>query len=167
MVPAHDTDIRSREAGLRIPMLKYWVRTVLLVIAAGLIVVFVLAWRIDPYGPDGKPLKMGTHRQLGMAECNFKWLFGRPCPTCGMTTSFALLVRGDFQGSLKANFAGTMLAIAAALLIPWMVVSGLRGRWLFVRAAEFWILFGVVAAIVLALVRWTIVVGVPWLLGYR
>jgi hypothetical protein len=109
---------------------------------------------------------MGTHQQLGMPECSFKRFFGRPCPTCGMTTSFALLMRGDVGGSLRANAAGTLLAAALLALIPWSGWSAIRGRWLFVRAAEWWILLGLVAAVGLALLRWLAVVGVPWLLGY-
>ena len=35
---------------------------------------------------------MGTHQQLGLPPCNFVTLTGYPCPACGMTTSFALLV---------------------------------------------------------------------------
>ena len=50
---------------------------------------------------------MATHTQLGMPPCNFVVMTGKPCPACGMTTSFALLVRGDVGASLRANWAGT------------------------------------------------------------
>ena len=33
-----------------------------------------------------------------MPPCNFVLMTGKPCPSCGMTTSFALLVRGDIGG---------------------------------------------------------------------
>jgi len=166
MVPAQDTERRFRDAEASPQRLKIWVRGAILVIVAGLVTLFVVAARLNPYDQEGKPLAIGTHRQLGMPTCQFVQRFGRPCPTCGMTTSFALLMHGDVAASLRANFAGTLLAIGLIVLIPWGGLSALRGRWLFIRAVEWWMLGGVVAAIVLALVRWAILVGVPWLFGF-
>ncbi|MFL5330898.1 MAG: DUF2752 domain-containing protein [Gemmataceae bacterium] len=166
MVPAHGTDNRSRQVAMRSPELKLWVRGMLLIIAASLVGLFVLARRIAPYDASGQPLSLGTHRQLGLPPCQFMVLFGRPCPTCGMTTSFALLMHGDLIGSLRANFAGTLLAIVLVVFIPWTAVSALRGRWVVVQAAEWWILTGIIGAVGLAVIRWAIVVGVPWLFGY-
>lgn len=37
--------------------------------------------------PD--PSGMGTHTRLGLKPCGILVLTGRPCPSCGMTTSFA------------------------------------------------------------------------------
>ena len=51
---------------------------------------------------------METHRQLGLPPCTFKEMTGLPCPSCGMTSSFALLVRGDVMNSLRANAVGTL-----------------------------------------------------------
>ena len=64
---------------------------------------------------------MATHTQLGMPPCNFVVMTGKPCPACGMTTSFALLVRGDVRASLRANWAGTLIAVL------WAVDDGLGG----------------------------------------
>ena len=80
---------------------------------------------LNPYDADGTPRTMATHTQLGMPPCNFVILTGKPCPSCGMTTSFALLVRGDVVASLRANWAGTLLAVLWA--------GAGRGRW---RAAS-------------------------------
>ena len=44
---------------------------------------------------------------------------GVPCPSCGMTTSFALLLHGDIANSLRANAVGTLLAVFCLVLIPW------------------------------------------------
>ena len=51
-----------------------------------------------------------------------------------MTTSFALLVRGDVGASLRANWVGTLLAAFWAGLLVWAVASGLAGRVLFAPA---------------------------------
>jgi hypothetical protein len=69
--------------------IKWMVRLALLGVAAVLTAVFVIAVRIYPYDEDGNPRTMATHTQLGMPPCNFVVLTGKPCPSCGMTTSFA------------------------------------------------------------------------------
>src|SRR5262245_12806460 len=91
---------------LAIPVLGRRVRLAVVGIAAGLVLLFAVAAWLDPYGPDGQPLAMGTHKQLGLPECNFVRLTGLPCPSCGMTTSFALLMHGDLAASLQANPVG-------------------------------------------------------------
>jgi hypothetical protein len=139
------------------------VRLGLVAIAAGLVSLFALALWIDPYGSDGRPRTMGTHRQLGLPECNFLRLTGYPCPSCGMTTSFALLVRGDVVNSLRANCAGTLLALTLLATIPWTVVCAIRARWLWVRSVEPWILWIVIVVVGIAIVRWGLIVGLAWL----
>ena len=37
--------------------------------------------------PD--PRGLGSHTKLGMPRCEFEYRTGIPCPSCGMTTSFA------------------------------------------------------------------------------
>jgi hypothetical protein len=135
------------------------VRVALLAVAAVLTAVFVAAVRIDPYDEDGRPLTMSTHTQLGMPPCNFVVMTGKPCPACGMTTSFALLVRGDVLASLRANWVGTLIAVLWALTLVWAVVSGVRGRPLFVRPGRGEFVFSILvgAVLVLMLGRWAVV----------
>src|SRR5689334_8800203 len=89
------------------PRTQLTVRLALLAIGGLLAGVFGIAFWLNPYGPDGAPKTMATHTQLGIPPCSFVVLTGKPCPACGMTTSFALLVRGDVAASLRANWAGT------------------------------------------------------------
>src|SRR5262249_44252401 len=98
--------------------LRLYVRGCLIAIALGLALVFGIAAFLDPYR-DGRVWTDETHTQLGLPPCTFKVVTGVPCPSCGMTTSFALLVRGDIYNSLRANFAGTALAVMCLLYIPW------------------------------------------------
>ncbi len=131
------------------------VRGTLLLIAAGLALVFYIATRVQPYNEDdGSAMRSGSHQTIGLPPCNFKRLANLPCPSCGMTTSFALLVRGDVWNSMKANWVGTGLAVLCAVLIPWCLVSAFRGRYLWVRRIEAALGFAVGTFTVLMLGRW-------------
>lgn len=56
----------------------------------------------------------GTHRQLGLAPCGWAITFGKPCLTCGMTTSFTLMAHGRIFDSFLAQPAGALLSILTA-----------------------------------------------------
>src|SRR5262245_50213485 len=100
-----------RPASRPVPNTARIVRLSLLVIGVALAGGFGVACWLNPYDANGNPRTMATHTQLGMPPCNFVVMTGRPCPACGMTTSFALLVRGDLAASLRANWAGTLVAV--------------------------------------------------------
>jgi hypothetical protein len=145
--------------------LAWWVRFVLVVMALALIAVFVTATRIDPYNADGSAQAMATHRQLGLPPCTFQEVTGMPCPSCGMTTSFALLMRGDVANSARANWVGTVLATFCLLVIPWAAASVLLGRALFIRSLERALMAVIMTLLVLMFVRWFAVIGLMWWQG--
>jgi hypothetical protein len=104
--------------------------------------------------PDGRGF--GTHQQLGLPPCTFRVLFGRRCPSCGMTTSWAYLVRGKIVQAAAANVGGTLLGVITAVAAIWLLANGLWGRWLgLVPNATLlaWLLAGVAAV---TLVDWVI-----------
>lgn len=106
----------------------FWVRAGLIVVALALGAVFYVATQVQPYNADGSAMRSASHQTIGLPACRFKELFDMPCPSCGMTTSFALLVRGDLVNSMRANWVGTSLALFCAAVIPWSLVSAVRGR---------------------------------------
>ena len=55
---------------------------------------------------------IGSHRQLSMSACGFYERTGYPCPTCGMTTAFAHVVRGQLLKAFWVQPAGTLAALA-------------------------------------------------------
>jgi hypothetical protein len=141
-----------------LPVMTGWVRGALAGLALGLAAVFAVALWLDPY-EGGSPRRMETHRQLGLPPCTFYRMTGIPCPSCGMTTSFALLVRGDVGNSLRANAVGTLLAAFCLLLIPWCLAAVATGRTPFVRSLERALTVVVLTFLTLMLVRWAAVVG--------
>jgi hypothetical protein len=163
IVPARalPTD-RFQDVVAVLPALNRWVRGALLAIAFGLVGVFAIAAWLDPYDAEGKARRSETHLQIGLPPCSFRYLTGVPCPSCGMTTSFALLMHGDLTNSLRANAVGTLLAVFGLAIIPWSLVSVLRQRPLFVVSLERTSTWIVVVFVVLLLTRWFVVLG----LGY-
>jgi hypothetical protein len=72
---------------------------------------------------------LGTHEQLGLPPCTFRWLFGMRCPSCGMTTSWSHVMRGQWRAALSANVGGTLLAGVGMAAAPWCILSAACGRW--------------------------------------
>ncbi len=64
----------------------------------------------------------GTHQSLGLPPCPSVLAVGRPCPGCGLTTSFALTVRGSLGEAFQAHALGTFFYVlfsTAAFLGVW------------------------------------------------
>ncbi|MFL5241991.1 MAG: DUF2752 domain-containing protein [Gemmataceae bacterium] len=151
-------EIRSGEPLDVLPVLGRWPRLGLVAVAVGLLLVFGVACWLDPYD-GGQPLRMETHRQLGLPPCTFKVVTGYPCPSCGLTTSFALLMKGDIANSLRANAVGTLLALFWLALIPWSLASSLCGRPLGMVSIEKAVLRALIFFLTLLVLRWIIVLG--------
>ena len=139
-----------------------WIRLLLPVLTIPWLIVFFIATTIRPYDEDGNPRRMGTHMQIGIGDqklpdCNFKEIAGVPCPSCGMTTSFCLLIRADVWNSMKANFAGTVLASFGLLFIPWALASAFLGRFVFIRSLEMVVFRLAIIFLVLLFGRWVCV----------
>lgn len=74
------------------------------------------------------PRGFGTHRQLGFGPCGILVMTGYPCPTCGMTTSFAHFVRGQWVQSILRQPGAFVLALGT---VGASIVAGIvlvRGR---------------------------------------
>jgi hypothetical protein len=87
-------------------------RLVWTAVAVALLIVLALARWVDP-DPSG----MGTHVQLGLPPCGFLELTGLPCPTCGLTTSFAHMARLQFTAALSAHWIGPPLFALTAITV--------------------------------------------------
>ncbi|MEP7270019.1 MAG: DUF2752 domain-containing protein [Acidobacteriota bacterium] len=82
-------------------------------LALGASAILVTARLLEP-SPSG----VGTHQQLGLPPCVFLKLTGLPCPSCGLTTSFAHAARFEFGAALSTQPFGFLLFVAICLSIP-------------------------------------------------
>jgi len=126
-------------------------RVLLAALAITLVAVLVVARRVEP-----DPRGYGTHERLGLWPCAFRATTGHPCPSCGMTTSFAWFARGEPAHSWRANPAGSVLAPTCLVLFPWLLAASARGRpWPF-RSLESPLVSLAVAAVALTILSWTV-----------
>ncbi len=102
--------------------------------------VYGLAAWLDPFDAAGQPRRSGTHEQLGLGPCQFEKWTGKPCPTCGMTTAFSLLMHGRPVAAARANPAGLLLALAGVPLAVGLALAAAKGRWQGPKVPETWLL---------------------------
>lgn len=131
-LPDAATDVESTEGPAEHPLgplvtfsedRSNFTRLTALGVVAGCVAILGVAAWIDP-NPGG----VGTHRQLGFGACGFLLTTGLPCPTCGMTTSFAHTVRGQLFSAFWSQPAGALLALLTAGLALLGVVVAITGR---------------------------------------
>ena len=82
--------------------------------------------------------------------------FGVRCPSCGMTTSWSYMVRGQPLNALRSNAGGAVLAISAMIATPWLLTASVRGKWLGGRLNDGWLLYLTATAVVVTLMDWSI-----------
>lgn len=96
----------------------------------------------------------GTHQQLGLPPCTIHFLTGRPCPSCGLTTSVSALLHGQFALAWRANPMGFVVVGAAIAVALNSLIALTRGRTLRIEPNRFsllliallalWLLHGIV-----------------------
>lgn len=102
--------------------------------------------------PD--PAGHGTHQQLGLPPCTIYYLTGRPCPSCGLTTSVSAILHGQFGLAWRANPMGFVIVAGAVVVALNSLFALLWGRSVRIENTHFtllllalltlWLLHGVV-----------------------
>lgn len=97
-----------------------WIHALLLL---GVLVMFGIGLYLTP-NPSGH----GTHQQLGLPPCTIYYLTGRPCPSCGLTTSVSAILHGQFALAWRANPMGFLIVGGTLLVACNSLVALLWGR---------------------------------------
>jgi hypothetical protein len=100
------SSIPTRVSDSRVPTVE---RVLAAVVAACCLALLITAAGLSP-DQQGS----GTHTQLGMPQCGWAVNYGIPCPTCGMTTSFAHAANVDLWRSFTTQPMGFLLAVGTA-----------------------------------------------------
>lgn len=98
------------------------IRVASVVVALACLAMLGLAAWLDP-APQGH----GTHTQLGLSQCQWVMMFDEPCPTCGMTTSFAYAADADLLSGLRTQPFGLILALGTATVFWGAVHAAVTG----------------------------------------
>jgi hypothetical protein len=72
------------------------------------------------------------------------------------------MMRGQVVSAVRANSGGALLAAVAAVCGPWMLASGIWGRWLWGPPREFPTLVVGCAIIVTTLIDWSVRLYFGW-----
>ena len=98
----------------------------------GAVIVYSAARWLEP-----DPRGYGTHESIGLPPCGLKLFTDLPCPSCGLTTSFAHSARLEVGPALQAHpigpvlFASVMVGgILSAASLAWRVPHDRLDRWL-------------------------------------
>jgi len=77
----------------------------------GCLTVLATSWMLQP-----RLAGHGTHRQLGLPACSFLVKTGKPCPSCGLTTSMAAMAHGKLALAFRAQPFGMVLFVTVAAM---------------------------------------------------
>ncbi|MCX7992149.1 MAG: DUF2752 domain-containing protein [Fimbriimonadales bacterium] len=126
-----------------------WARWSHALLLLGVVVMFGVGWYLTP-----NPAGHGTHQQLGLPPCTIHFVTGRPCPSCGLTTSVSAILHGQLALAWKANPIGFLIvavAVGVALNSLLALVYGRtlrfdlsRFNWALIVLLSLWLLHGAV-----------------------
>jgi hypothetical protein len=114
----------------------------------GALAVLVTAFVLDPDAGEH-----GASSQLGLPPCQYHAQTGKPCLSCGLTTSLTCVAHLRLGDAFRANPAGIALFFLVLAIPPWLVLSAIRRQDPFrflTHPKGRWILPGMTAIVVLA-----------------
>ncbi len=79
----------------------------------------------------------GTHQQLGLPPCPSVLLFDRPCPGCGLTTSWTAFIHGHFAEAFHAHPLGPPLYLLYTTSAMFALVGWFKGARFSTQSKEF------------------------------
>ena len=134
---------------LEIAPVSGWARWSYALLLLGVLVMVGVGLYLTP-----DPAGHGTHQQLGLPPCTIYYLTGRPCPSCGLTTSVSAILHGQFGLAWRANPMGFVIvagalavAINSLLALFWgrsVRIENTRFTLLLLALLALWLLHGAV-----------------------
>jgi Protein of unknown function (DUF2752) len=124
-------------------------RGMALAVSLACLAVLITASRLTP-DPSG----LGTHLQLNLPDCTFLRTTGMPCPSCGMTTSFAWFFHGNFLASFYVQPMGALLAVLSAIAFWTGLYIALTAQPVYLLARFVPARFLVISFIALGIIAW-------------
>ncbi len=115
--------------------------------ALGCLAVLVTAFLLEP-----STRGVGSHTRLGLPPCGWLAMFGKPCITCGYTTTFAWTAKGAFGTAIRNQPAAFVVCIgtaAAFWLSALAAVTGARMDRVVTAVFRPWVLW-ILGAVVVA-----------------
>ena len=70
----------------------------------------------------------GTHQQLGLPPCPSVLLFDRPCPGCGLTTSWTSFLHGDIVTAFKCHPLGVPMYLGFTFVALASLYGNIKGQ---------------------------------------
>jgi len=77
------------------------------------LIFMAIVWVVSRLSPNASGL--GTHQGLGLPPCPLHYFTGIPCPACGLTTSWAHLLRGDWALAWQTHPLGPLFFLLLAM----------------------------------------------------
>ncbi|MET0287220.1 MAG: DUF2752 domain-containing protein [Polyangiales bacterium] len=97
-------------------------RLVWILVASSALAVLITARLLTPASAGH-----GTHQALGLPPCGFLAWSGLPCPTCGLTTAFALLAHGEVLRAVQVQPMGVPLFLGTVATLGVAITALVRG----------------------------------------
>ncbi|MBI1334585.1 MAG: DUF2752 domain-containing protein [Armatimonadetes bacterium] len=78
----------------------------------------------------------GTHQQLGLPPCPSVLLFDRPCPGCGLTTSWTNFLHGHVIEAFKCHPLGVPMYLAFTFVALASLYGNFKGKRLLIDSPK-------------------------------
>ena len=131
--------------------LPWWLRVISVGAGTAMLTLLITAFLLTPAQKGFE-----THTQLGLSKCFLVQVAGIRCPSCGMTTSWSYLTKGNLLGALSANTGGTLLGFVVMVSAPYLLIAGLVGRWPYRQPNEIYVAITALAVLVVTMTDWTV-----------
>jgi hypothetical protein len=110
---------------------------------------------------DDQRVGVGGSQIVLPGTCVSRYVFGFPCPACGLTRSFVALAHGEPARAFAFNPAGVLLFALVALQLPWRAAQIWRIRAGLPEWDETWLHWAVILTAIALVLQWIVRLAAP------